>query len=141
MTTPPAAYDDFASYDTGWMDLPYATTSGVANFADYAAGTGPQGRRIGHLVELVGQVKPANAATVTAMGTGAGAIVLVLPADLLPATAIARAYVSQGSSSARWACNINPATGEVFANRFAGTTLGTSTWLPFSFTYFAKDPA
>ena len=113
--------------DSGWNKASIA-----GNFALYGSDSVLRYRKIGHVVQVEGTVKP----TTTLSGSATNLTIFTLPAGYRPSVAIVT--LCQGSGSCHWALTIK-ASGEVCFGRYSSggsyTSAGTGTWLPFHHTF------
>jgi len=115
-----------ATYNSGWR-----TFSLTSAFASYDATHILKYRRIGNVVELVGQIKPA-----AEVASGSTARIGYLPAGFWPMERTCA--LQQGSSKNSWMLYISEADGECVFSRYGTTAYAaatTSAWLPIHITF------
>ena len=129
---------DLASIKVASINAPEVADSGwnkasiAGNFALYGSDSVLRYRKIGHIVQVEGTVKP----TTTLSGSATNLTIFTLPAGYRPSAAIVT--LCQGSGSCHWTLTIK-ASGEVCFGRYSSggsyTSAGTGTWLPFHHTF------
>lgn len=113
--------------DSGWSNASIAS-----NFALYGSDSVLRYRKIGHIVQVEGTVKPAT----TLSGSATDLTIFTLPAGYRPSAAVVT--LCQGSGACHWTLTIK-ANGAVCFGRYSSggsyTSAGTGTWLPFHHTF------
>ena len=115
------SYEDLD--DSGWKE---ATLN--SGFTNYGAGTTPEYRKIGNIVEIRGSVKPTSEIT----GSTNGITIFTLPEGFRPTKDVLE--VCQGSGRNVWLLNIKT-SGAVTIARYGTTSIvniPTSAWLCFN---------
>ncbi len=113
--------------ETGWADLPLSD-----KVVTYDADKVPKYKRhVGSLVTLNGAVKPTSS-----VGSGGTLLIGTLPSGFRPPRDANK--LCQGSNGSQWLLAIYP-DGTVYCERYrngaSNTSIGTSAWLSFTFTF------
>ena len=124
--TDPAAWRT-AFGETDWADLPLSD-----KVVTYDADKVPKYKRhVGSLVTLNGAVKPTSS-----VGSGGTLLIGTLPSGFRPPRDANK--LCQGSNGSQWLLAIYP-DGTVYCERYrngsSNTSIGTSAWLSFTFTF------
>lgn len=121
--------DAVEGYDSGWQTFPLTSA-----FTDYDDTNILQYRRMGNVVELVGQIKPT-----AEIASGATATIGTLPSGFRPG---AGTYsIQQGSSRSIWLLYIN-SYGTCIFSRYGTNTYAaapTTAWLPIHITFLTDN--
>ena len=117
--------------DSGWLDIDLSS-----NFEKYDVRK-PKCRKIGKIVNLVGEIKPASASN--SLNSADEVLVGKLPAEFWPSENVTTVCQGSGTNIFEFKVLIN---GNITIGRYrnsssyASSAPGTSTWLPFNVVYF-----
>lgn len=113
--------------DSGWQNA-----SITGSFALYGSDSVLRYRKIGHVVQVEGTLRPST----TLSGSATNLTIFTLPAGYRPSATVVT--LCQGSGSCHWTLTIKT-NGEVCFGRYSSggsyTSAGTGTWLPFHHTF------
>ncbi len=113
--------------DSGWQNA-----SITGSFALYGSDSVLRYRKIGHVVQVEGTLRPST----TLSGSATDLTIFTLPAGYRPSAAVVT--LCQGSGACHWTLTIK-ANGAVCFGRYSSggsyTSAGTGTWLPFHHTF------
>ena len=113
--------------DSGWQNA-----SITDSFALYGSDSVLRYRKIGHVVQVEGTLRPSTALS----GSATDLTIFTLPAGYRPSAAVVT--LCQGSGVCHWTLTIK-ANGAVCFGRYSSggsyTSAGTGTWLPFHHTF------
>lgn len=118
-----------ATADSGWL-----TISPSSSFLAYATGENPTYRRVGKVVNLIGELKPASSSV--SINTGTAVTACTLPAGFRPYRRVR--FVCQGSGMNQFMLGVET-NGTVSIGRYGTTSYASSItgseWLPFCVTF------
>ena len=128
------ATEDIDDLKTATADSGWETIAPGSNFLVYFTGENPTYRKVGKIVTLIGELKPASSSV--AINTATAVTAFTLPSGYRPKRRIR--FVCQGSGVNRWMLGIET-NGTVAVSRYGDDALAPSVtgseWLPFCVTF------